>query len=170
MTFDYSNIPHDYPRKFVSAPMPFDWENLSRFFDQLKARPVDSEADLERWIADEDELNAVIYEQKTLRMINYSRQTDNQEYTKAYTEFIQQYDPRIKVASFELSKKYVSAPSRKQLPRENYGHADKIRENALSLFREANVALEKDDAELQQKYQNVLGAMSVSFRGEERTL
>ena len=170
MTFDYTNIPHDFPRRFLPAQVPFDWENLSRFFDQLKATPVESEADLERWIANENELNAVIYEQKALRMINYSRQTDSQEYTKAYTEFIQEYDPRIKVASFELSKKYVSAPARKQLPRERFGNADRIRENALSLFREANVPLEKDDAELQQKYQNVLGAMTVPYRGEERTI
>jgi oligoendopeptidase F len=170
LPFDYSNIPHDFTRKFVPPQMPFDWENLSRLFDRLKVGPMGTEADLERWIANEDELNAIIYEQKALRMINYSRQTDHQEYTKAYTEFIQDFDPRVKVASFELSKKYVSAPSRKELPRERYGNADKIRENALSLFREANVALEKDDAELQQKYQSVIGAMTVSFRGEERTL
>jgi oligoendopeptidase F len=170
MPFDYANIPHDFTRKFVPPQMPFDWENLSLLFDRLNGGPVGTEADLERWIANEDELNAIIYEQKALRMINYSRQTDNQEFTKAYTEFIQDFDPRVKVASFELSKKYVSAPSRKQLPRDTYGNADKIRENALNLFREANVALEKDDAELQQKYQNVIGAMTVSFRGEERTL
>jgi oligoendopeptidase F len=170
LAFDYSRLPHDFPRKYVPAGTPFDWENLSRIFDELNSRPIDSLAELQKWISDEDELNAIIYEQKALRLINYSRQTDNEEYSKEYTSFIQDMDPHVKVASFELAKKYVSAPSRRQLPRDRYGMADKLRENALSLFREANVPLEKQDAELAQEYQAVMGAMTVSFRGEDRTM
>lgn len=170
MVFDYSKLPHEYPRKFVPGGISLEWESLSNLFEQLKSRPVQSRADLENWLADEDELNAVIYEQKALRLINYSRQTDSEEYRKAHMEFIQELEPRIKLAGFELGKKYVGSSARKDLPREGYMTSDRVRVNAQEIFRESNIPLEKEDAELAQQYQSVMAAMTVTFRSEERTL
>jgi oligoendopeptidase F len=170
LVFDYSKLPHDFPRRYVPLGMPFNWESLSPLFDELRTRPIGSKAELEKWIADEDELNAVIYERKTLAMVNYSRQTDDEGFKKAYEDFIQELEPRIKLASFELVKKYVSSPARKELAPTKYLTTNRIRENAARIFREANVPLEKEDAELVEKYQSTIGGMTISFRGEERTL
>jgi oligoendopeptidase F len=46
----------------------------------------------------------------------------------------------------------------------------KRRTNELEIFREENVDLEKKDAALGQEYQRVMGAMTVMYKGEERTL
>lgn len=170
MVFDYARIPHDFPRRYVPGGMAFEWENLSQLYTELINRPLDTLETFEKWIADEDELAAIVYEQKAIRGINYSRQTDNEEYLKAHTGFIQELEPKLKLANFELEKKYASVPARKQLPPQKYAHSDRIRENALALFRDNNVPLEKQDAELAQEYQGVMGAITVSFRGEERTL
>ena len=43
-------------------------------------------------------------------------------------------------------------------------------ENRRALFREANIPRETELAELEQQYQKMIGAMTVNFRGEERTL
>jgi oligoendopeptidase F len=170
LVFDYSKLPHDFPRRYVPADMPFNWESLSPLFDELRTRPIRSKVDLEKWIADEDELNAIIYERKSLTMIDYSRQTDDEGFKKAYENFVMVLEPRVKLASFELVKKYVSSPARKELAPAEYLTTDRIRENGARIFREANVQLEKEDAELVEKYQGTIGAMTISFRGEERTL
>ncbi len=170
MVFDYSKLPRDFPRRYVPPDMPFTWESLSPLFDELRTRPIGSKAELERWIADEDELNAVVYERKALATVNYSRQTDDEGFKRAYTDFVQELEPHIKLASFELVKKYVSSPARKELAPIKYLTTDRVRENAARIFREANVTLEKEDAELVGKYQSTTGAMTIPFRGEERTL
>jgi oligoendopeptidase F len=170
MVFDYSSLPRDFPRRYVPRDMALSWDSLPPLFDELKNRPVRTREELERWMADEDELSAIIYEKKALVTINYSRQTDNEGYKKDYADFVQELEPRVKLASFELVKKYISCPARKDLPRPQFSIVDRNRENLVSIFREANVPLEKEDAQLVEKYQGVMGAMTIQFKGQERTL
>ncbi|MGP8125783.1 MAG: M3 family oligoendopeptidase [Nitrososphaerales archaeon] len=170
MAFDYAKLPREFPRRYLPAGMGFEWAQLSRPFDELKGREIRSAEDLKRWLADQDELDAVVYERKALLMVNVSRQTDDAGYKKAYMDFLQSLEPRIKVSSFELLKKYVASPYRKKLPSQDYGMLDRRRESAARIFREENVELEKKDAEVTERYQSIMGAMTVSFRGEERTL
>ncbi len=61
-------------------------------------------------------------------------------------------------------------PSRSELPRDRYFVFDRSLENQRSLFREANIPRETELAELEQQYQKLIGAMTVTFRDEERTL
>lgn len=170
MAFDYEKLPRDYVRHYVPADMSFAWDDLSKVFGELSSRVMGSPSDLERWLLDEDELNAYIYEQRSIRYINSTRQTDSPEYTRAYEEYVRNLEPKIKVASFELLKLYSSSPHRRGLPQRSYGLEDRRREAALRVFRVENVELERQDSELAQKYQRTRGAMTVDFRGQERTL
>jgi oligoendopeptidase F len=170
LAFDYTKLPREFPRRYLQEGMGFDWSQLSRPFDELKSREIRSVEDLKRWLADQDELDAAVYEQKALRTVNISRQTDDAGYKSAYMDFLQNLEPRIKISSFELLRKYVASPYRRGLPPQDYGMVDRRRENAVRIFREENVELEKKDAELSEQYQTIRGAMTVSFRGEERTL
>src|ERR1039458_7330733 len=47
---------------------------------------------------------------------------------------------------------------------------DRDVKNHVELFRPENVALETEDAKLCQQYQKLIGAQTVNFRGEEKTL
>ena len=47
---------------------------------------------------------------------------------------------------------------------------DRALENRRALFREANIPRETQLAELEQQYQKTMGAMTVTFQGQERTL
>ena len=170
LAFDYTKLPREFPRRYLPAGMSFEWAQFSRPFDELKKREIRSVKDLERWLADQDELDAVVYEQKALRMVNVSRQTDDLGYKNVYMDFLQNLEPRIKISGFELLKKYVASPYRKELSPLGYSMVDRRRENAARIFREENVELEKKDAEVTEQYQTIRGAMTVSFRGEERTL
>ena len=170
MPFDYSRLPHEYPRRFVPPKLDFDWENLRRLYDQLQSRKISSVEDLKGWLADESELNDVIYEEKSLRYVRYTSQTDNPDYEKAYLNFVEELEPNIKLRTFELEKMYVSTPFRKELPRDYYFVLNRKWENSVALFRDQNVELEKKDAEQAQRYQKIAGAMTVNYKGEERTM
>ena len=170
MVFDYPALPREFKRQYLPREIGFGWDDLSGVFEELAKRPVGSVAELERWLLDEAELDAYIYEQRAVRYFNSTRQTDNPEYTKAYEEYTEFLEPRIKLAGFELLKKYTASPFRAQLAGPTYGLEDRRRQGAVSIFREENVDLEKEDSGLSQKYFRTTGAMTVTFRGQERTL
>src|SRR5712691_7768424 len=95
--FDYSKLPHEYPRRFVRANLSLEWENLGGIFDELQNRKISSAEGLKRWLADEWELNAVIYEERTLRYVRNTSQTDNSDYENAYLHFLEELEPKIKL-------------------------------------------------------------------------
>jgi len=125
---------------------------------------------LERWLLDEAEFDAYLYEQRAIRYFNSTRQTDNPEYTKAYEEYTELLEPKIKLASFNLLQRYVASQFRGQLPRKVYGLEDRRRKSAASIFRSENVELEKEESDLSQMYYRTTGAMTVEFQGQERTM
>ena len=170
MVFDYSALPREFKRRYLPQDMKFVWDDLNRVFEELDSRPLSSEADLESWLLDEAELDAYLYEQRAVRYFNSTRQTDNPDYTKAYEEYTEFYEPKLKLASFKLLQRYVASQFRGQLPGQVYGLEDRRRQSAVSIFREENVDLEKKDSGLSQEYYRTTGAMTVSFRGQERTL
>ena len=170
MVIDSSALPHRFRRRYLPQKVEFGWRDLSRFFRELSARKIGSASDLEKWLLDQAEMDSFIYEQRSVRYINSTLRTSDPKYTRAYQRYVDELEPRIKVAEFGLLKKYASTPFRSKLPRARYGLEDRRRLSALSIFREANVELEKRDSNLSQSYLKAMGAMTVSFRGKEMTL
>ncbi len=170
MDFDYAKLPSEFKRRYLQDGIRFEWGDLSKVFGELSSRSTASAAELEKWLMDEDELNAYCYEQRAVRYINSTRQTDNPKYTSAYEEYVRELEPKIKVASFGLLKLYAASPYRSSLPDFRFSQEIRRREAALRVFREENVELERQDSELAQKYQRTRAAMTVDFRGQERTL
>ncbi len=167
---DFSSLPREFKRRYLPAELDFEWPELSKIYDELSSRPLSSPAELEQWLLDEAELDSFVYEQRTIRYINNTRQTDNPEYAKAYGQYLQGLEPKIKIASFGLLKRFSSSSFRSGLPTAAYAQEKRRREAAVSIFRVQNVELEKEDSTLAQAYQRVMGAMTVNFRGQERTL
>ncbi len=171
MSFDYSSIPHEYPRRFVAKNIDLaDQFKLRELFGSLQKRPVGSKKDLERWLEDESELASAIVEEQTIRYIRMTCQTDDPAREKTYLDFVEYAEPEVKLGLFELDRKYLAAGPRKELSRDQYFVLDRMRENNAALFREENVELEKDETKLGQKYQKITGSMTVSYDGLEKTM
>src|SRR5215472_15403285 len=121
MSFDYSRLPRDFPRKFL--PSQIDLTDLSRLKDQfstLENSPLGSKADIEKWFKRQSELLAALYEEQTLRYVRMTCQTDDPAREKAYLEFVENVEPVAKVCAFELDKKYLASPARKILDKDFY--------------------------------------------------
>ncbi len=171
MSFEYSRLPHQYPRRFVPKEVDLaDPVKLRELFGHLRKRPIGSKGDLERWLEDESELASAIAEEQTLRYIRMTCQTDNEAWEKAYLDFVERAEPEVKLGLFELDKKYLATRSRKELPQDKYFVLDRRRENSASLFREENVELEKEETKLGQSYQKITGATTVTYDGSEKTM
>ena len=161
------------PRTFVPQNLHLgDWPQIAPLLDQLEARAAQakSAAELERWLIDWSELCAALDEEASRRYIAMTCHTDNADAEKAYLYFVEHVEPQLKPRQFALEKIYVAHPQFNQLPTARYEVFNRDVKNHVELFRPENVALETEEAKLAQQYQKLIGAQTVTFRGEEKTL
>ena len=169
----FENLPVHTPRRFVPGQVDLgDWQQIEPLYDKLdaRARRCASVAEFERWIIDAGELAAALDEESTKRNIAMTCHTDSAEAETAYLHFVEQIEPQLKPRRFKLDKLYLAHPLRAQLPRPRYAVFDRDTELRVALYRPENVALETGEAKLGQQYQKLCGALTVQFRGEEKTL
>ncbi|MDQ7842672.1 MAG: M3 family oligoendopeptidase [Armatimonadota bacterium] len=161
----------EFPRRFVPKDADMgNWTHLEPLFRQLLARKLDTVSDLEQWLLDCSELSGAVLEERTRRYIAMTTQTDDPVREAAYNEFLQEIDPKVKPLWHALNVAYLQSPARSQLPASRYGVLDRHVENDVALFRQENVPLETEEALLAKDYQKVMGAMTVTYRGQELTL
>jgi oligoendopeptidase F len=169
----FGKLPPAKPRSFVPANLELgDWPQIAPLFDQLErqaAAAKDVQA-LEQWILNWCELSAALDQEGSTRNIAMTCHTDNAEAEKAYLHFVEHVEPQLKPRQFALEQLYVAHPQRKNLPMPRYEVFDRDVANHVQLFRPENVALETEEAKLGQQYQKLIGAQTVNFRGEEKTL
>lgn len=167
-TLEY--LPETFPRQWLPAEAELrTWDQIEPWYRQLIDRPIASPDELERWLRDVGELNAVVGQEGVERYVAMTCQTDDPAREAAYLEFVREIEPKLKPLQNEIRNRYLDSPHRAALPKERYLVFDRAQENRRSLYREANIPRETELAELEQQYQKVLGAMTVQFRGEERT-
>ncbi len=162
--------PKTFPHKWLSADATFKtWEQIEPWYQKLLAREIGSTADLEQWLIDCDELNGAVSQEGEKRHIAMTCQTDDPEREAAHLAFVRDIRPKLKPLLNEMRNKYLDSPHRAGLPRERYLVFDRSQENRRDLYREANIPRETELAELDQQYQKTIGAMTVTFEGQERT-
>jgi oligoendopeptidase F len=169
----FGKLPPYRPRRFVPAEMvPGDWTRLEPLFDQLAARGprCRDAAELEAWLLDWSEMSAALDEESSRRYIAMTCHTDDAAAEKAYLDFVENVEPRIKPRQFELASLFIGHPSRQALPQPRYAVFNRDTKNHVELFRPENVPLETEEAKLSQQYQKLAGSLTVTFRGEEKTL
>jgi oligoendopeptidase F len=161
------------PRTFVPEKIDLgDWPQIAPLFAQLEKRAASakSAAELEKWLLDWSELNAALDEEASRRYIAMTCHTDNAEAEQAYLHFVEHVEPQLKPHQFALEKIYVAHPQFNHLPKARFEVFNRDVKNHVELFRPENVALETEEAKLSQQYQKLIGAQTVNFRGEEKTL
>lgn len=159
------------PRRFVPPHADLgDWTQVEPLFRALLDRPVHSPAELEAWVLDTSELAAALAEERTRRYVAMTQQTDDPHREAAYLRFVREIQPRTEPLWFALRRRYVQLRERLALPEDRYFVLDRDTRNAVELFREENVPLRVEEAELEQRYQKLVGGWTVRFRGGEYTV
>ena len=171
MVLEPRSLPQATQRRFVQPHADLgDWSQAAKYFTELETRPIGSTAELESWLLDYSELLAVVSEAGSVRFIRMTEQTDNQEYKEAHLSFVENVVPKVKVAEFNLNRKFAGSRFAMALAPEKYHMVRKRVDNSIALFREENVELEKEDALLGHQYEATTGAMTVLFESKERTM
>jgi oligoendopeptidase F len=147
-----------------------NWESLELFFKNLVEREINTPADMEQWLKDTSELEAVISEDACWRQIKMTCDTENKALEEAFNFFCMELQPKIQPYSDELNKKLVNHPLTQQLDADKYFTYLRSVRKSIELFKEENIPLQAELAVMQQQYGITTGKMTVEVEGKEYTL
>ena len=158
-------------RHFLPADFEVtNWESLEPYFNDLFERQINSKADLEKWLKDGSELEAVISEDACWRQIRMTCDTENKALEQAFTFFMMEIQPKIQPFGDKLNRKLVGCPLTKELDADKYfTYLRNVNKN-ITLFRQENVPLQAELSVLAQQFGTISGKMTVIINDQEYTL
>jgi oligoendopeptidase F len=158
-------------RRFLPADFTVrDWQSLEPYFQDLVDRKLDSKEDLEQWLKDISELEAMVSEDACWRQIRMTCDTENKELENAFTFFMMEIHPKVQPYSDRLNKKLIESPFSKQLDQKKYFTYLRTVKKNIDLFREENIPLIAELNVMQQQFGVISGKMTVEVEGKEYTL
>jgi oligoendopeptidase F len=166
-TADIKKLPrHFVPKDFTLT----DWQSLEPFFKNLLERNIDTNENLEQWLKDQSELEALINEDACWRQIKMTCDTENKALEEAFTFFCMEIQPKIQPYADALNKKLVNHPLAKKLDKEKYFTYLRNMRKSIELFREENIPIQAELSVIQQQYGVISGKMTVTVNDTEYTL
>ena len=158
-------------RSFVPADFKVTtWELLEPFFKNLAERSLNSREDLEQWMKDMSEVEAVVSEDACWRQIKMTCDTTDTALEEAFTYFCMEIQPKLQPYADQLNKKLVNSPFTMELDQDKYFTYLRSVKKSIDLFREANIPLQAELSVLQQQYGAIAGKMTIEVGGQEYTL
>lgn len=159
------------PRKLLPADYTVtDWNGLEPFFKELIERTITNKAELEGWMADLSELEAVVSEDACWRQIKMTCDTTDKSLEEAFTYFCMEIQPKLQHYADALNKKLVNCSFTADLDHAAYHTYLRSVKKSIELFREENIPILAELSVLQQQYGAIAGKMTVEVEGKEYTL
>jgi len=158
-------------RQFLPADFKItDWASLESWFVDLEQRTLNTVSDLEKWLADMSELEAIVSEDACWRQVRMTCDTENKELEEAFNYFYLEIQPKIQPYADKLNRKLIDCPLTGQLDQVKFfTYLRSVRKN-IDLFREENIPLQAEMSVLQQQYGSIAGKMTIEHDGREFTL
>ena len=154
------------PREFKVTT----WSRLKPYYNELLNRPICSREELEQWLKDKGEMDAVVSEAFSWRYINVTVDSSDERAEELYQYAVQKLAPKITSFENELDRKLVECSFITELdPSKYYIHLRSIR-NAVQLFRQENIPLATSIQLKSKEYVKIFSEMTIGVDGKQMTL
>ncbi len=164
-------IPVREKRRFLPDGLIIDsWNAIEPYFLDLEKREFNSIEDLQEWLLDRSELEAVLEEDLAWRYIKMNIDTTDKELAKAFQFFVTEVQPKIAPFDNKFDKKFVDSPYLKELDQDKYYIYLRAVKKQMEIFRDENIPLFTEMQTEQQKFGNISGAQTIAYGGEEMTM
>ncbi len=158
-------------RKFLPKDFSIStWDSLEPFFKSLLDQPISNKQDLEQWLKNSSELEAVVSEDACWRQVRMTCDTENKQLEEAFNYFYTEIAPKMQPYADKLNRKLVECSFTKELETEKYFTYLRSIKRSIELFREANIPLMAELNVMQQQFGQIGGKMTVEVNGKEFTL
>lgn len=159
------------PRTFLPQNFSItDWENLEPYFIQLLETNITSKSELNCWLKNSSELEAVISEDACWRQIRMTCNIEDKKLEEALSFFMLHIQSKIQPYADLLNKKLLASPFVNELDISKFfTYLRSVKKN-IELFREGNIPIQADLNILQLQFGIISGKMTVSIDEKEYTL
>lgn len=159
------------PRYFVPPDFVLtDWQTIEPYFKTLLEKQVNTKEEMEQWLLQLSELEAVISEDACWRQIKMTCDTTDPSLEESFNYFCTHIQPHLQAYADALNKKLVNHPLVSTLEaKEYFTYLRSIKKN-IELFREENIPLQSELSVMQQQFGVISSKMTVTINGQEYTL
>ncbi len=158
-------------RTFLPKDLVVDkWETIEPYFKELLQRKIASQHDLEKWLTDTSEVEAVVSEDACWRQIKMTCDTTDKNLEEAFNFFCMEIQPKMQPYADALNKKLINSAFTNELDTEKYFTYLRSVKKSIELFRDENIPLQAELAVMQQQFGVICGKMMIEVNGEEYTL
>ena len=146
------------------------WDELQPIYQEFLDREIVSADALESWLLELGQFDAYVGETGSMLYVDMTCDTENEEVKQAYLDFVEQVQPELAKVGDSLNRKLAESPYADELDSVEYNVLLRATRMGIAIFREENIALGTELTKLGQRYNEICGAMTVQFDGEERTM
>ncbi len=146
------------------------WDELQPIYQEFLDREIVSAEALESWLLELGQFDAYVGETGSMLYVDMTCDTENEEVKQAYLDFVEQVQPELAKVGDSLNRKLAESPYADELDSVEYNVLLRDTRMGIAIFREENIALGTELTKLGQRYNEICGAMTVQFDGEERTM
>ena len=98
------------------------WSKIESYFQDLLDREIQSVEELEKWMLDRSELEAVLEEEQAWRYIKMNIDTRDKDLGESFSFWVKEISPNVAPYSHQLNLKLVENPFYKELDQEKIPH------------------------------------------------
>ena len=149
----------------AASILALTWSDYEPFYQQLEARPLRSET-IEEWLADWSNLAQTADEHYWRLYIATTVNTADPAVEERFNRYIEEIQPAVKAAEQKLKDKLLASG----LSPKSFETALRMMRAEAEIFKEENLPLVADEQKLLTEYNKLIGSLSVTWEGEERTL
>ena len=149
----------------AASILALTWSDYEPFYQELEARPLSDET-IEEWLRDWSRLAETADEQYWRRYIATTVNTANQAIEEEFNKYIEEIQPAVKAAEQKLKDKLLASG----LSPRSFETALRMMRAEAEIFTEQNFPLLTEEQKLFTEYNKLIGSLSVTWEGEERTL
>ena len=163
-------IPARPKRRFVNEDLVIDsWSEIKPLFENLLNRKINSVKDLENWMLDRSELEAILNEDLAVRNIKMKIDTTDKELTEKFIFYIQEIHPKALPYYYKLDLKLIKNPHLDKLDSKYSIYLKKIK-STINIFRKENIPLLTEEEKKVQEYNAIIGKMNIEVDGQKLTI
>ena len=165
------SIPEPRKREFLPAEFKVTvWSRLKPYYNELLRRPINSISELEQWIFDWNELNALIQEDINWRYIHFSANMMDERVGESYNYVVQQILPKVVKVNHQLNQRLLENPFVEKLDPNKYSIFLREIQNSIELFNEENVELNAEIKLKSKTYGKLMSQLLIDVAGNSYTI
>ncbi len=146
------------------------WQDIEKYFVELNERNINSIQELEKWLQDRSELEAVLEENLAWRYIKMTCDTTDKKLSENFEEFVTKIEPKINEYTDILNKKFIENKYFNNLDSQKYFTLIRSKKKEIEIFRTENIPIIAELQTIEQEYGKISGAMTIDYEGKKQTM